>query len=76
MRAFSRRTGAADRTVCAVCPASVCKTAQRLAFYVLSLPEEEAQSFAQAILDAKRTVVRLCPVCQNLTDQDTLCDLR
>lgn len=49
------------------------KTAQRLSFYILSLPEEEAQAFADAIVDAKKTV-RLCPVCQNLTDQD-LCDI-
>ena len=45
------------------------KSAQRLAFYVLSLPKDDAQSFAQAILDAKDSV-RLCPVCQNLTDQE------
>ena len=45
------------------------KSAQRLAFYVLSLPKDEAKSFAQAILDAKDSV-RLCPVCQNLTDQE------
>lgn len=51
------------------------KTAQRLAFYVLSLPEEEAQAFADAIIDAKQTV-RTCPVCQNLTDSDlcSICD--
>ncbi len=51
------------------------KTAQRLAFHVLSLPEKEAQAFADAILDAKRTV-HTCPVCQNLTDQDIcpICD--
>ena len=51
------------------------KSAQRLAFYVLSLPKDEAQSFAQAILDAKDSV-RLCPVCQNLTDQAlcAICD--
>ena len=50
------------------------KTAQRLAFYVLSLPREEAEEFANAILDAKRTV-HSCPVCQNLTDRDicTIC---
>lgn len=50
------------------------KTAQRLAFYVLSLPQEEAQAFADAITDAKNTV-RTCPVCQNLTDSDlcTIC---
>ena len=49
------------------------KTAQRLAFHILSLPEEEAQSFADAIVDAKHKV-KTCPVCQNLTDQD-LCPI-
>ena len=51
------------------------KTAQRLAFHVLSLPQEEAQAFADAILEAKRTV-HTCPVCQNLTDRDIcpICD--
>ena len=44
------------------------KTAQRLAFYVLEMPMEEAQTFADAILEAKRTV-HTCPCCQNLTDQ-------
>jgi recombination protein RecR len=43
------------------------KSAQRLAFHVLSLPEEEANAFADAILKAKQTVTS-CPVCQNLTD--------
>jgi recombination protein RecR len=45
------------------------KTAQRLAFHVLSLPLEDAEAFSQAILDAKRTV-HTCNVCQNLTDED------
>ncbi len=45
------------------------KTAQRLAFYVLELPMSDAQSFADAIVEAKNTV-HTCPVCQNLTDQD------
>ena len=45
------------------------KTAQRLAFYVLGLPENEAQAFADAIIAAKRTV-HTCPVCQNLTDRE------
>ena len=40
------------------------KSAQRLAFHVLGLPEEEAREFADAILDAKRSVT-CCPVCQN-----------
>ena len=42
------------------------KSAQRLAFHVLSLPMEEAQAFADAILEAKKTVT-CCPVCRNLT---------
>ena len=51
------------------------KTAQRLAFHVLSLPVEEAQEFADAILAAKREV-HTCPVCQNLTDREIcpICD--
>ena len=49
------------------------KTAQRLAFYVLSLPEQEAESFAEAIIAAKKEV-HTCPVCQNLTDRD-LCPI-
>ncbi len=51
------------------------KTAQRLAFHVLSLPENEAQAFADAIIDAKKTV-HTCPVCQNLTDREIcpICD--
>jgi recombination protein RecR len=51
------------------------KTAQRLAFYVLSLPQEEAQQFADAIVAAKQSV-HTCPVCQNLTDREIcpICD--
>ena len=43
------------------------KTAQRLAFFVLDLPKDQAEEFAKAILDAKQTV-HTCKVCQNLTD--------
>ena len=49
------------------------KTAQRLAFHVLSLPLEDAESFAEAILNAKKEV-KTCPVCQNLTDRE-LCPI-
>ncbi len=45
------------------------KTAQRLAFHILSLPPEGAEDFAAAILEA-REKVHPCPVCQNLTDQE------
>ena len=50
------------------------KSAQRLAFFVLGLPEEEAREFADAILDAKRSVT-CCPVCQNLTEGDGPCSI-
>ena len=50
------------------------KTAQRLAFFVLSLPEGEVETFAQSILEAKRTIA-LCPVCQNLTQGEGLCPI-
>jgi len=43
------------------------KSAQRLAFHILSLSEQEAQEFADAIVNAKKNVT-CCPVCQNLTD--------
>ena len=51
------------------------KTAQRLAFHVLSLPLEDAEEFANAILEAKKEV-HTCPVCQNLTDREIcpICD--
>ena len=49
------------------------KTAQRLAFHVLGLPLEDAQAFADAIIEAKNTV-HTCPVCQNLTDRE-LCQI-
>jgi recombination protein RecR len=45
------------------------KSAQRLAFYVLSLPSEDAVSFADAILEAKNNV-HTCRICHNLTEND------
>ncbi len=42
------------------------KSAQRLAFHVLAMPEAEALEFAGAIIDAKKNVT-CCPVCQNFT---------
>ena len=43
------------------------KSAQRMAFHVLSLEDEQAREFADAILSAKQSI-HCCPVCQNLTD--------
>ena len=46
------------------------KTAQRLAFHILSLSDREAEALADAIVNAKRSL-RYCSVCGNLTDQET-----
>ncbi len=50
------------------------KSAQRLAFHVLSQPEEEAAAFARAILEAK-SAIHCCPVCQNLTEGEGPCPI-
>ena len=45
------------------------KTAQRLAFHILSLDDKEVEQLADSILRAKREM-RYCSVCGNLTDTD------
>lgn len=49
------------------------KTAQRLAFYVLSMPKEKAMQFADAILEAHEKIKK-CKVCQSLTENE-LCPI-
>jgi len=43
------------------------KSAQRLAFHLLSQSEDEAKAFAEAIIEAKSSV-HCCKICQNLTE--------
>ncbi|MDI9493459.1 MAG: recombination mediator RecR [Bacillota bacterium] len=45
------------------------KTAQRLAFHILSMDEKDAIAIADAIVEGKRSM-KYCSVCGNLTDQD------
>ncbi|MBI3025750.1 MAG: recombination protein RecR, partial [Candidatus Tectomicrobia bacterium] len=45
------------------------KTAQRLTYYLVRLPEEEARALAQAIIAVKERII-LCSQCQNLTETD------
>jgi len=45
------------------------KTAQRLAFFILKMPEAEVKSFATAMLEARSKLVT-CSVCGNMTDHD------
>lgn len=51
------------------------KSAQRLTYYLLRAPQEEAQTLAQAILEMKEKII-LCSICQNITDADpcAICD--
>lgn len=49
------------------------KSAQRCAFHVLRLSETEVEAFAQAILEAKRSV-RACALCGNYTERE-LCSI-
>ena len=45
------------------------KTAQRLAFHILSMDDKSAMELAEAMSDAKRSMT-YCSVCGNLTDTD------
>ncbi|MGE5632110.1 MAG: recombination mediator RecR [Caulobacteraceae bacterium] len=45
------------------------KTAQRLAFYILNMPEGEVLELSNAITNAKRNI-RYCRICCNITDSD------
>ncbi len=45
------------------------KSAQRLTYYLLRAPEEEARSLAQAVVELKEKI-SLCSVCQNVTEED------
>ena len=49
------------------------KSAQRMAFYVLNLPEEDAEKFANSILNARKKIHQ-CAICCNLTE-DELCSI-
>lgn len=49
------------------------KSAQRLAFHILNMPEEQVEALASSIIDAKRNV-RYCKECFTLTD-DELCPI-
>lgn len=49
------------------------KSAQRLAFHILNMPEEEVEGLASAIIDAKKNV-RYCKECFTLTDEE-LCPI-
>lgn len=45
------------------------KSAQKLAFHILSMPENDANALAESILEARKLTKR-CKTCQNFTDAD------
>lgn len=49
------------------------KSASRMAYHILKMPEEKAQSFANAILEAKINT-HYCKICCGFTDKD-ICDI-
>lgn len=50
-------------------PAVGAKTAQRYAYGIVDMPEEDVRDFCEAMLEVKRTV-RYCTVCGNFTDKE------
>jgi recombination protein RecR len=49
------------------------KTAQRLSFFIMGMPEEDALSIAKAIIELKEKA-RFCKFCFNITDEE-VCSL-
>ena len=45
------------------------KSAQRLAFHIINMPEEQVESLSSAISNAKKNV-KYCKCCYTLTDED------
>ncbi len=45
------------------------KSASRMAFHVLNMPENEVENFVNSIKKARESI-HCCPICQNLTDKD------
>lgn len=50
------------------------KSAQRIAFYLLKMPEEDARRLAEAIVEVKEKTA-LCPICLNIADTGELCPI-
>lgn len=49
------------------------KSAQRLAYHVISMPDEDVNALADALIEAKRRV-HFCPVCGSYTE-DKICEI-
>ena len=51
------------------------KTAQRLAFHIIDMPQERVEKLAETMVSARKTI-RYCKECLTLTGSGTLPDLR
>ena len=49
------------------------KSAQRMAFYILNLPKEEANALCEAIMDVKDNI-KECKICHNFSENE-VCDI-
>lgn len=49
------------------------KSAQKMAYYIISADKSVAKAFADTLIEAKQKI-RCCSVCQNLTDKE-LCSI-
>lgn len=49
------------------------KTAQRYAYKIINMSEEEVEEFAKALIETKKSI-RYCKICGNYTDED-ICDI-
>ncbi len=45
------------------------KSAQRMAFYILNLPLDDARMFSESILNVKKQIIK-CKICQNISETE------
>jgi recombination protein RecR len=50
------------------------KSAQRIAFYLLKAPDEDARRLADALIEVKEKT-SLCPICLNIAETGSLCPI-
>lgn len=72
MEYYSNEISKLIEEFCAL-PGIGAKSAQRLAFHVINMPEEQVEALSSAIINAKKNV-KYCKCCYTLTDQE-LCPI-
>lgn len=72
MEYYSNEISKLIEEFCAL-PGIGAKSAQRLAFHVINMPEDQVEALSSAIINAKKNV-KYCKCCYTLTDQE-LCPI-